>query len=510
MHSLRLSDRTMSYDAGLNMYMHQKPPNQDHDDNDEANEADGTIIIDPHNGATIKGKSHRKISTDTVDQADDGIGTSDDETNSNSSSTGPTQETSEESSSSPNMGQSRRVIKLDLAAISQLLAFDEEEEEGLESEEDDEDQLNGNKAWKKTIAKDLAKLTAEKIRRRHSITLCESRNRKSSTESTTSSVGSEASSTSSPSKEPSNPFASLNVTSSMQDSSDTSIQDFGTNVSQGPMKTLNLRLEEVAHIRSVLTKAELEAMAIDSTMRDNIARGKVCFHCLKTKFGIFSRGQKCEICKQLFCNRCHTKMRIPIEHFSTTPVFALSPIGPIESQSKRIELDQSLNNPQGLQASSVLPSRKVSLPSGYHMASGVGSAPSSPKSSPKSSQETLSDSVNHSCDQLAEQNQDQPLSLLPTISGMMVGASQPPASLPPFMLNKNNNSKYATLPTKTRRLSWMSARDAQRERLEGSLLTVCVDCKDMVVQVIRVSRTTKRHSRAEFSSITPDNIRDFR
>ena len=41
------------------------------------------------------------------------------------------------------------------------------------------------------------------------------------------------------------------------------------------MKTLNLRLEEVAHIRSVLTKAELEAMAIDSTMRDNIARGKV-------------------------------------------------------------------------------------------------------------------------------------------------------------------------------------------------------------------------------------------
>merc|ERR1712141_365068 len=107
-------------------------------------------------------------------------------------------------SSSPNMGQSRRVIKLDLAAISQLLAFDEEEEEDLVESEEDEDQLNGDKAWRKTIAKDLAKLTAEKIRRRHSITLCESRNRKSSTESTTSSVGSAASttsSTSSPSKE---------------------------------------------------------------------------------------------------------------------------------------------------------------------------------------------------------------------------------------------------------------------------------------------------------------------
>ena len=29
----------------------------------------------------------------------------------------------------------------------------------------------------------------------------------------------------------------------------------------------------------------------------------------------------------------------------------------------------------------------------------------------------------------------------------------------------------------------MSARNAQREKLEGSLLTVCVDCKEMVVQV---------------------------
>ena len=80
-------------------------------------------------------------------------------------------------------------------------------------------------------------------------------------------------------------------------------------------------------------------------------------------------------------------------------------------------------------------------------------------------------------------------------------------------------------------MSWMSARDAQREKLEGSLLTVCVDCKEMVVQVsmnsnnifeyhlfslnlnfqvIRVSRTSKRHSRAEFSSITPDNVRELR
>ena len=52
---------------------------------------------------------------------DDGIGTSDDETNSNSS----TNSSTEQESTSPNMAQSRRVIKLDLAAMSQLLAFDE-------------------------------------------------------------------------------------------------------------------------------------------------------------------------------------------------------------------------------------------------------------------------------------------------------------------------------------------------------------------------------------------------
>ena len=46
-----------------------------------------------------------------------------------------------------------------------------------------------------------------------------------------------------------------------------------------PLKTLDLRLEEVAHIRSVLTKAELEAMPIDSYVRDSVARGKVrCIH----------------------------------------------------------------------------------------------------------------------------------------------------------------------------------------------------------------------------------------
>lgn len=41
------------------------------------------------------------------------------------------------------------------------------------------------------------------------------------------------------------------------------------------MQTLNLQLDEVAHIRSVLTKAELEGLPIDNNVRSDVERGRV-------------------------------------------------------------------------------------------------------------------------------------------------------------------------------------------------------------------------------------------
>ena len=104
------------------------------------------------------------------------------------------------------------------------------------------------------------------------------------------------------------------------------------------MKTLNLGLDEVAHIRSALTKAELEG--IDDAVREDIENGRVrtmylacpatyrvsrnlydagitsklfvlqlCFLCKKARFGIFSRGSKCEMCKQSVCGKCQSKVR---------------------------------------------------------------------------------------------------------------------------------------------------------------------------------------------------------
>ena len=36
---------------------------------------------------------------------------------------------------------------------------------------------------------------------------------------------------------------------------------------------------------------------------------QLCFLCKKARFGIFSRGSKCEMCKQSVCGKCQSKVR---------------------------------------------------------------------------------------------------------------------------------------------------------------------------------------------------------
>ena len=89
---------------------------------------------------------------------------------------------------------------------------------------------------------------------------------------------------------------------------------------ESSLKTLNLQLDEVAHIRSVLTKAQLESLPLDGEVREGVERGKVCFVCMTAKFGIFSRGQKCQMCKQMVCGRCCSKVRDIVCHVSSSGV----------------------------------------------------------------------------------------------------------------------------------------------------------------------------------------------
>lgn len=89
---------------------------------------------------------------------------------------------------------------------------------------------------------------------------------------------------------------------------------------------LSLTLEEIVHIRSVLTKAELEGLPPEGHIKSDVENRKICFLCLKTRFGIFGPwGHRCTLCKRTVCSKCSSKMNIPMEHFSSVPVVLLSP-----------------------------------------------------------------------------------------------------------------------------------------------------------------------------------------
>ena len=76
------------------------------------------------------------------------------------------------------------------------------------------------------------------------------------------------------------------------------------------LQTLDLTLDEVVHIRSVLTKAELEGLPLDGSLKEDVEKGKVCFLCMKTRFGFFNRGCKCELCSRQVCTKCSTKVQL--------------------------------------------------------------------------------------------------------------------------------------------------------------------------------------------------------
>ncbi|XP_055953265.1 protein spire homolog 1-like [Argiope bruennichi] len=92
------------------------------------------------------------------------------------------------------------------------------------------------------------------------------------------------------------------------------------------LECLSLTLEEVVHIRNVLTKAELESLIVDPVLYEDIRKGKVCFTCKQIRFSFFGPwGVKCKMCERTVCDKCSSKMRIPTEHFARIPVYMLSP-----------------------------------------------------------------------------------------------------------------------------------------------------------------------------------------
>lgn len=180
---------------------------------------------------------------------------------------------------------------------------------------------------------------------------------------------------------------------------------------------LSLTLEEIVHIRSVITKAELESLPVGIHIKEDVEKRKLCFLCLRTKFGFMSsRGVPCKLCQRTVCAKCYTKMRIPTEHFSNVPVQLLSPslqssptVSNAPSPSHHGGIDESF--PRSLMERLLRTDvdRKVTKPStpvsrpclnsnvSLQTRNTVGSAPSSPKNQRSTSSTPGSSQPNSLC-----------------------------------------------------------------------------------------------------------------
>ncbi|XP_050520625.1 protein spire homolog 1 isoform X2 [Daktulosphaira vitifoliae] len=136
---------------------------------------------------------------------------------------------------------------------------------------------------------------------------------------------------------------------------------------------LALTLQELIHIRSVLTKAEIESLPVEGHFKDDVENRKVCFLCMKTRFGIFGPwGQECKMCQRTVCSKCCTKMRMPTDHLSQIPVVALSPS--VAASEHNPWWTKSMNNwgsaPTSPQKTLGVPTKNTNMSASYHGSSG--------------------------------------------------------------------------------------------------------------------------------------------
>ncbi|CRL00684.1 CLUMA_CG013942, isoform B [Clunio marinus] len=270
---------------------------------------------------------------------------------------------------------------------------------------------------------------------------------------------------------------------------------------------LSLTLEEIVHIRSVITKAELESLPVGIHIKEDVEKRKLCFLCLRTKFGLLSsRGIPCKLCQRTVCAKCYTKMRIPIEHFSNVPVQLLSPS--LQS-SPTISNAPSPNHHGGMDESfpRSLMERLLRTDVDRKSRNTVGSAPSSPKnqrstsSTPGSSQPnslcTINNGVSSSNTMTTSQlsAKDNQISLRNSI---MSRSMEGPRSLPPQSPAKTH-SNCSTLDRRSgfkKAFTLMQQQQCeQKECLRGELMAVCNDCRGLVLNIIRYSRQTRSSAR---------------
>lgn len=70
------------------------------------------------------------------------------------------------------------------------------------------------------------------------------------------------------------------------------------------VECLSLTLKEVQHIRSVLTRVEVESLGVTRSIKRDLENGKICFTCLKTRFTFWGPwATVCKLCNRSICER---------------------------------------------------------------------------------------------------------------------------------------------------------------------------------------------------------------
>lgn len=106
---------------------------------------------------------------------------------------------------------------------------------------------------------------------------------------------------------PLNPMTAATIDEWTKDSTE-SLNEQQWKEAVGVSERLALTLEEIVHIRSVMTKAELESLPVGIRVKEDVERRKVCFLCLRTRFTIWQWGVKCKLCQRTVCAKCYSKV----------------------------------------------------------------------------------------------------------------------------------------------------------------------------------------------------------
>uniref|UniRef100_A0A336LXU2 CSON005410 protein n=1 Tax=Culicoides sonorensis TaxID=179676 RepID=A0A336LXU2_CULSO len=274
---------------------------------------------------------------------------------------------------------------------------------------------------------------------------------------------------------------------------------------------LSLTLDEIIHIRSVMTKAELEGLPVGIKIKEEVERRKLCFLCLRTRFSLFGqRGVNCKLCDRTVCIKCFTKMRIPREHFRHVPVVLLSPSilnspaisntpSPIHhAQSGGFGVEESFSR--------TLMERLLRPEIDRKSRNTVGSAPSSPKNQrsnlvtpsmglqPSKMSMSLTGTLetnNKENGSIMSQSIEGPKSMTGSYIG---GFPQSPAKTQSSCSTLDRKSRFSRGFALTMSNS-SQAVDVQKENLRGELMAVCNDCRSLVLEIIRSSKQTRSSAR---------------